>query len=434
MIKKYLIVILFIVCFFVPVSFFGQQLTLKQCVRMALEKNKNISIAEKQEQKADLMVRVAGTNYLPKFSANGMGLYGNNDMDFALNITGLPKPIGLKFDADNIYEAGVGVRQPLYMGGKVNSAYKMATIGRDISRLNKKLTADQVTVEVYKAYWNAVKASEMQKSAEQYRKTVVEFFRNMNNAFNAGMKPRNDLMKVQVRLNDANLKLQRAKDAVRLSRMYLCNVIGLPLRSNIDLSDSFESGDFLMDRNVGITARPEYLMLNKQVDIKKYEKRYVASDFLPQVGIAGSYNYMHGIKFNNAGYLLNGTNYEVLLSVKIPIFNWGEGAKKVKAAERDMDISRLSRDDAYDKMTLELQNRIDGYDEALLEVKMTRHALKQSEENLRMSRNNYDVGMETLSDYLQAQSIWQNAKAEYISARTNLEISKVEYLKAAGKL
>jgi outer membrane protein TolC len=175
-------------------------------------------------------------------------------------------------------------------------------------------------------------------------------------------------------------------------------------------------------------------MLNKQVDIKKYEKRYVASDFLPQVGIAGSYNYMHGIKFNNAGYLLNGTNYEVLLSVKIPIFNWGEGAKKVKAAERDMDISRLSRDDAYDKMTLELQNRIDGYDEALLEVKMTRHALKQSEENLRMSRNNYDVGMETLSDYLQAQSIWQNAKAEYISARTNLEISKVEYLKAAGKL
>lgn len=423
---------LVIVFLFVFLFSYGQELTLDQCIKMALEQNKNVSIAKKQYEKSDLQLKAAGTNFLPKISADGMGLYGDSKFYYGLSVPGLPE-IGLNFEADKIYSAGVGFRQPVYMGGKISSAYKMAKIGKDISGLNQKLTGDNVIVNVNKAYWSNVEAVEMLGAARKYRETVAELYRTVKNAYDTGLKQQNDVLKVKVKLNKADLQLQRAKNGVRIAKMNLCDLIGLPLDSNIEPTETFESIPLDIDNNAGITGRPEYSILDKQVDLKKYEKRYVLSSFLPQIGINGSYHYVHGLKLNDE-YLLNGNNYSFILSVKIPLFYWGEGYRKVKAAERDRDIMKLKRDDMYRKMTLELQHKLDTYNESLLEVKMTCNALKQSEENLRMSKNHYNAGLETLSDYLEAQAIWQNSQAEYISARTNLEISKIEYLRASGNL
>lgn len=45
--------------------------------------------------------------------------------------------IELELGLRGVYSAGAMLEQPIYMGGKIRSAYRMATIGKEMSELNK---------------------------------------------------------------------------------------------------------------------------------------------------------------------------------------------------------------------------------------------------------------------------------------------------------
>ncbi|MFA7493398.1 MAG: TolC family protein [Proteiniphilum sp.] len=426
--------IFFVLCLFTSGMVSAQQsLSLTQCRQMALENNKQIAIAGRDKERADLITEAARTNYLPRLSAEGSALFSRSDTKMNLQIGDLP-PMDFDLDINRIYMADLSIEQPLYTGGKITSGYKISQIGSDIAELNEALTEDEVLLETDNAYWTCVQAGELQRSTLQYKETVEEFYRVVKNACDAGMKSQNDLMKVQVQLNRADLQLHRAENGVRLSRMNLCNIIGLDLQSEISLSETFTESHIGINPDANIFSRPESSLLDKQVELKQYEKQYVRSDFLPQIGIMGSYGYIHGAKFNGEQIFGNKPSFSAMVSIKVPLFSWGEGTKRVKAVEREIQMAQLQRDDVGEKMKLELQQAINSYNEALLEVRLTQKAQGQSEENLRVSRDNYDVGMETISDYLEAQTIWRNAQAEHIMAKTKLEIRKTEYLKASGNL
>ncbi|WP_306540331.1 TolC family protein [Dysgonomonas sp.] len=427
---RYILIAVF--CFFCFSDLFAQEITLEECRAMALANNKRIAIAKHDEERADLVAKAAKTNYLPKVSAEGFAYYDNAKTDMRMNMGELGD-LNMKLKTSNSYLGQITVEQPIYTGGKITSASKMSEVGSEIAELSRQLTEDEVILETDKAYWLCVQALEMRKAALSYQQTIDEFLRVIRNAADAGMKSKNDVMKVQVQKNQAELQLNRAENGIRISQMNLCDIIGLPLDSKISFPQSFTENNFILNPNATVTSRPEYSILTKQIELKKHEKQFVKSDFLPQIGFAGSYGYIHGPKLDNEP-LFNTGNFSAIFSVKIPLFNWGEGSKKVRAVEREMAMAQLQRDDLSQKMNLELQQAINAYNESMLEVKLTLQALKQSEENMRMSRDQYDVGMETISNYLESQTIWQNAQAEHIVAKTKLEINKTQYLKASGNI
>jgi outer membrane protein TolC len=455
--------IFFIILFFIPPILNAQEVSLNQCREMALQNNKRIAISDKNKEKAALTVKAYRTNYMPKLSASGVGYFSNssNNINIKTGDISLFDPYSLasliptdylpylillsnyttitipdmKFNLkiNNIYIAGANIDQPVYMGGKINAAYKMSKIGNDIAGLTQELTRDEIILETDKAYWTTIQAQELYKSAKKFKETVEEFYRVVKNACDAGLKPKNDLMKLQVQLNKADLALQRAENGVNLSRMNLCQIIGLPLQAEIILYEAFTEQLQMLSFDGDIFSRPEYTMLNKQIELKEQEKRVIKSDFMPKAGIRGSYNYINGILLNNEKLFHSGS-FSAMASLTIPLFQWGEGVQKIKAAEAEKDIVRLQRDYLSEKMELERMQILNRYNEALLELELTHKAVEQSKENLKMSKDHYEVGMETISDYLEAQTILQNAQTEYIIAKTKIEICKTEYLKVTGEL
>jgi len=427
---RYILIATF--CFFSFSSLSAQEITLEECRVMALANNKRIAIAKQDKERADLVAKAANTNYLPKVSAEGFAYYDNAKTVMKMNMGELGD-LNMKLKTSNSYLGQITVEQPIYTGGKITSANKMSKVGSEIAELSRQLTEDEVILETDKAYWLCIQALEMRKSAFSYLQTINEFLRVISNAADTGMKSKNDVMKVQVQKNQAELQLSRAENGIRISQMNLFDIIGLPLDSKISFPQSFPENNFILNSYASVMARPEYNILKKQIELKKHEKLFVKSDFLPQIGLASYYGYIHGPKLDNEP-LFNTGSFSVILSVKIPLFNWGEGSKKVKAVEREMTMVQLQRDDLIQKMNLELQQAINACNESMLEVKLTLQALKQSEENMRMSRDQYDVGMETISNYLESQTIWQNAQTEHIVAKTKLEINKTQYLKTSGNI
>lgn len=429
-----------------------QALSLKECREMALQYNKEMAASAKQTESARYTAQSYKANFFPNLTASGTGLYSNADGSYGIaggNLPiflpeggGLPAPnsfayfpgIDLNYKVGWVYMGGVQLEQPLYMGGKIRAAYRMSLLGKEMAQMNENLTAAEVIQKTDQAYALAVKAREMKKVADAYHAVLAELKKNVNSAYKHGLKPQNDVLKVQVKLNESELNIRKAENALRLATMNLCHLIGKPLATEIQVSEDFpEIKKGLEMQVLDITRRPEYGILDKQVAIARQQVKLNRSELLPQVGIRGSYDYVHGLELNDKNFFDN-ASFSVLLNVSIPLFHFGERSNKVRAAKAKLEQVRLQQQDLNEQMLLELTQAANNLDEATLESELADRSLQQAEENRRVSKSQYEVGLETLSDHLEAQALWQQAYETQVDARFQLYLSYVAYLKATGNL
>ena len=440
-----------LLCFGLSASAQEGVLTLQQCREMALENNKDIAVAAKKTQSAHYTMKSYWGNFFPNFNVSGMGIYSNVDGtlgipigDFPISIPILPglnlehtfhlPDLNLDYNVKTFFTAGVSLEQPIYMGGKIMSAYKMSKLGKEMAQLNEHLTASEVILQTDNAYVLLVKAKEMLKVAGSYHAVLEELMRNVESACKHGLKTENDRLKVQVKMNESELGMRKAENAIRLATMNLCHYIGMPLTSQIEVTDDLPAiSDEVKYQVDNITARPEYNLLSKKVDIANQQVKLNRSAVLPQIGLRASYDYANGLELGNQK-LFDNAGFSVMLNVKIPIYHFGERYHKIHAAKTNLELARLEQADLNEKMLLELNQAANILDEAKLEAEISDRSFEQAEENMRVSKKQYEAGMESLSEYLEAQALWQQSYATKVDANFQLYLSYIKYLKAAGQL
>jgi outer membrane protein TolC len=445
---------------------YGQDtLTLERCKKLSLENNKELMIAHKTATKTKYDKDAMITNFFPKVSAGAFYALTNLPLNYAISGGFLPtykpnvitneltpnimtdangNPIvgpdgipvfkeyayfpGLKFeiDASNTVGASLLVQQPIFMGGKIIAGYKMTKIGTEMAALNIKLTERDILIKTEEAFWNCVKVRELGLAAQEYRNAVAEVYRIVENAHNVGMALGNDLMTVQLKLNEADLQLFKVKNKTAVASMALCNIIGIPLNTDIIIDDNSSSYNIDLKENdyIGSSGRIEYQLLTKVMELKKEEKNLVRSDFLPNLGIIGAYSYLNGVKINGTKLFDNSFSFSAMVSLNIPILHWGEGINKLRSSKIEEEIASIKREDAMEKMDMEQNLDMSDYYEAIQTVKMMEKSMSQSKENMRVSQDRYKVGTATLASLLEAQAIWQKANADYINAKSQAHIAK----------
>lgn len=422
-------------------------LTLDQCIEQAKANNRRLAAADKQVQAARYDLRSMKANFLPSISAVGMGLYSNTKG--GLNIAGGMLPVfgadmtptgqfaafpgmNLDYRIGWLYGGGVQLEQPLYMGGKVRTGLRMAKIGTELAAQSRRLTEQEVVLETSRAYADVVRARELRTVAERYHALLTELLRNVESARKHGLKPQNDVLRVQVKLNESELNLRRAENGLRLATMNLCHLTGHRLTEPLEITGDLPAYPAVAPA-ADLEARPESQLLDRKSRLAHEQVRMARSERLPQVGLVGSYGYLHGVKLNDS-YLLDGASYMAGVQVSIPIFHFGGRSNKMRAARAKYEQTQLEQADANERMQLELTRAANNFDESALEVQLAESSLAAADENLRLSGLRYRAGTETLSDYLAAQALWQQAYQTHVQARVNAYLDWLEYRKAAGQL
>ncbi len=444
-----------------------ETVTLKQCRQMAVSHNKEIAVSKVKDEQLSHDVKTYKSNFFPRVSLTAIDVYSTAKGDFTIGGGNLPiysysEALGqyvpdvtvnadgsytlnkyalfpdqkIEYKVKNLFMGGINITQPIYMGGKVSGAYRMAKIGKDMAALNVSLTESEVIVKTEEAYFLAVKAKEMIQVAGKYKELLQELMKNVESAVGHGLKTRNDMMKVQVKLNEADLSVTKAMNAYRLACMNLCHYIGKPVTSTIDVTDAGLLGEGsygAADGQIDITGRAEYAILNKKVELAGQQVTLTRSDYLPSVVFTGGYTYSNGAELGGRKLLDSGSAY-ASVGVSIPILNFGESTNKIRSAKASQRIAQLERDDLNEKMMLEQQQALNNVTEARKEVSLTQVAFEQAEENLKLSKQQYEVGFESLSDHLEAQAIWQDSYATKVDALCQLNLAWVKYLKSRGEL
>ncbi len=448
-------------------------LTLDDCRRLAVEHNSRISAASNTAEQYRYEAKAMKSNFLPKINLLAADLYSTATGD--LTITGGNLPIfkynatagtylpaatmgannqtmlteyayfpdkTLEVKVKNIIVGALSVEQPLYTGGKVSTAYRMAKLGEQISHQNLALTRIEVLIETDKAYAACIKTRMLTRAAESYLATLQSLQKNVESAMRHGMATRNDLLKVQVKLNEAELSLQRATNASRLANMNLCHVIGRPLSEELvvrseelccAMARPDDNSSLLTPHSSLINSRPELSILSAQTQLSLLNVKLAKSDYMPQVLLTGSVNYANGMEIDGRK-LFDGPSFGAALVLKVPVSLFGEARNKVRAAKAKHLATVDNEQHATNLIQLEIEQCRNTLSEAETRIALAEKSLAQAEENERMSSQRYSVGAELLSDLLEAQTLRHQAEATVAEAHYDLIIAQSLYQKATGNL
>lgn len=410
-------------------------LTRAECRSMALAHNEKITISENSLKQAELDRKIATTAYLPKFEGSATGVYMLPDMDM----------MGSKMRMRGTYVAGIQLMQPIYTGGKITAGRKLAGIGREVATEQLRMSRSEVIAEADNSYWTYIAVCDKVKLMEQFKLMIDTLYEQTATAVEAGMATSNDLLRISAKRSEIIYQQQKVANGADLCRMALCNAIGVDMSTEIIAVDTVIDPQMPGALTPDISARPELHLLEKQVEASRQQVNMIRADFLPTVGLSIGYNYYGNIKLNSmvdvGGGMLMPYSQEFrdgiamgLLSVKIPLFHWGEGMKKVKKARLAVDNANLDLINTSRLLELEARQAAANLSDGWNLITSSEVALEQATENLRVMQNRYNENMAPLTDLLDAQNQWQQSRSNHIEALTQYQIYHTEWLRATGRL
>ena len=462
-------------------------LNLDSCRAMALRNNKQMSISRVKQEIAANVRKSARTKYLPHISALGGYEYTskevsilNDDQKEALNSMGsnlkngivssvgpyaqiLPAALqqrlgtdltnlasfldlsgqnivnAFRTDTRNLWAGAILLTQPVFMGGAIVAMNKLADAGEELAANSVEAKRQATLYHIDQAYWQVVSLRHKQKLAQGYLDLVKKLDGDVQKMIKEGVATRSDGLSVSVKVNEAEMAMLKVSDGLTLSKMLLCQLCGIPVDEQIVLAeeetDNLETVEVTpqADFQQAVENRPELKMLQNMVDMGKQTTNILKAGNLPQVLLTGGYMVSNPNVFNGFEKKFAGV-WNVGVLVRVPIWNWGDVAYKVRAAKGATTIATLQKEEAREKIELQVNQSAFQVSEANKKLEMAKASIERANENLRTANLGFSEGVISSTTVMEAQTAWLQAQSQKIDAEIDVKLSQVNLQKALGTL
>lgn len=464
-------------------------LSLDSCRALALANNKELRISAEKISAAHYEKKAAFTNFLPKISA--MGTYMRTEKEIsllsddqktaighigttaqgsiqetfqqliasnpamgqlleplaplipgigsALNDVGQGLVDALRTDTRNMYAGALTLTQPIFMGGKIVAYNKITKYAEQLAESQHATGMQDLILSTDKAYWQVISLVNKKELAESFLKLVQQLDSDVDKMIAEGVATKADGLSVKVKVNEAEMTLTQVENGLSLSKMVLCQLCGLPLESEITLEDenmkslSLPTIEIKSSVTAALANREELRSLDLASKIYDQKVNVTRAGFLPTVALTANYMVTNPSLVNGFERKFRGM-WAVGAMVQIPIWNWGEGMYKVKAAKAEANIARYQLADVKEKVELQVSQASYKVNEAAKRLNMAEKNMEKADENLRYAKLGFMEGVIPTSNVLEAQTAWLSAQSDRIDAQIDVKLTEIYLRKAMGVL
>lgn len=463
-------------------------LNLDSCRALALSNNKELRMSKEKVNAAHYQQKAAFTNFLPKIDM--MGTYMRTEKEISLlsddqksaisNIGTAVAPMGqklqqilssdpslaplltplqsvmgtlpgalnqvgqgmvdaLRTDTRNMFGGMVTLTQPIFMGGKIIAYNKITKFAEQLAESQHATELQDVILNTEQAYWQVISLVNKKKLAESFLELVKKLDSDVSKMVAEGVATKADELSVKVKVNEAEMTMTKVENGLSLSKMVLCQLCGIPLDTPITLADESMENITLPDTyiegnvNTALSNREELKSLELASKIYRQKVNVTRSEFLPSVGLTATYLVTNPSLVNGFEKKMRGM-WGVGMMVKIPVFHWGEGIYKVKAAKAEANIAQYKLDDVKEKVELQVTQATYKVNEATKKLAMAEKNMAKADENLRYANLGFQEGVIPTSNVLEAQTAWLSAQSGKIDAQIDVKMSEIYLNKSMGTL
>jgi outer membrane protein len=424
--------LLFFFCFAIGNA--QELLTLENAVKIALENNYEIKIADNNLKIDKTNVAIGNAGMLPSISATASD---NKSIQNTSQTRSDGSTVNLKNAENNNLNYGVGLDWTLFDGLKMFAQYDQLKELQKMGDAQLKKTIINTISNVNSVYYNLIQEQQKLSDLDStivISKKRVEFTKNR---YTIGKSSKLDVLNAQVDLNTDLGNLLKEKQIYYNEKTLLNKILARDLKSDFIVSKGIN-----VDRNLQLAElmalaekqNPELVLQIINKKISELELKKIKGERYPIIQLNTGYNFNEAtssLGFNTQSSA-RGLNYGFTASLNL--FDGDAQNRNEKIAKMQVDNSSLAIEqqtiNLRSNLTIAFQVYLTNLD--LIDLEVNNTAI--SKQNLEITAEKFKIGTITSIEFRAAQLNYINSRIRLSDAQFQAKLSEITLREIAGNL
>jgi outer membrane protein TolC len=425
----------------------GEELTLQNCIEIALTKNPNLLRTLNFDKSAEEDVQASYSGILPKIdlsASSGRAEAGEreNEGDVPVGIDSLGNVLyqrriiiqdGYIVNFNNF---GISVSQNLLDGGEWWEGINYAKSQKRASEYTVESTINSTVLNVQDAFFNLLKQFKLLEVNEAAVQRSQDNLDKTEKMFELGAVAKVDVYRSRVNLGNDKITMLLQKNAVLKARQQLNLVMGrdpqapLEIVPEFELPDAFASVDDLV--NQANQMNPE--LKRNEEEVNSYDIGVSRSWAVVWPAIGAFFNYNRANEGIERVYQSWDKNWTMNwgLSLRWNLFNGFQDKVRIQKSKLALRNAQETYEETKRNLKSTIVQLVDNFNSYLEIIDINEQNLEAAQEEFRLAEERYRIGSGTALEVREAQVNLSRAEEILVAAKYNARISQAQLEQALG--
>ena len=398
-----------------PAASQDRPLTLAECYALALKRSEEIAIHAEliKQTEARLLQALSGALPHASYEISKKRQDGTGSSAFTLR---------------EIPERRFNVTQPLFGGFKEFAAVAGSRAERRQRQHERRRAEDLLFVDVANAFYLVLEQREDQRVLEMIRNTLMERLEELRQRERLGRTRTTDVVSAEAQLRRVEAEMEQARTQEATARQLLEFLTGLSrVQAVIDPDPALPPAEAESAYLARASARPDVQAAEEAWRVAQKEITIARAGFFPDVDLEGNY---YTKRVGNAADV----DWDLLLTVSVPIFQGGENLGAVREARSRERQAKLTFEQRRREASLDVQDAHAEYTGALARHAALARALEATEQSYRLQAEDYRLALVNNLDVLQTLQTLEDSRRDTLHAAYDAKRLYWQLKAAAGDI
>lgn len=385
-------------------------LTLEKALEMADRNNPLISASGERITQARARLDQASAASLPQLGVSLLYQEVQNEPRYPVVPAGYAKA-----GFESTWKAALTLNWLLYSGGAVRLNTESKKVALSGVEAQEKRTRQAVDWSVTAAWYDLRRAEGKLSVAEDVLALTKEHLQHVEALYRNGMTAKNEVLRVQVSVSEAELNRIRAENAVAVGWKALERAVGVQLYGAFDLPPHEERPEvYSMTQDavsLGLARRPEMEALDLAARSASLASQAANAQGGPQVALVGEV-YAADDEF----FPQKQNDWKVTLLASWSFFDGGASSARAREARAAAEEFLFRMEDMKRQIELEISVARLNCESSLQRISTGRTMVESAEEDYRMALRRYTAQVGTNIDVLDARVALSNARNQLVES------------------
>jgi len=429
--KLYKITFLLLIGFSIQAQ---ELLLLEDAIKIALENNYDIKIAENNAKIDATNNNLANAGMLP--SLNAVLTNNNSKIDTKQTQAG-----GAIRELDNAINMnlsyGIGLDWTIFDGMSMFARKEQLQVLEQQGKAELQAAILTKISDVYLTYFDLVQQQQIIASIDTAIVISNQRLTTAQNRFSIGKASKLEVLNVQVDLNSDLSLLLKQKEQYRIMKIRMNELLVRAIQTDFIVENKISFNKNLDFNELKTAAEKQNPQLQAQILSKKIADlnlKQVKGNRYPTIRLTSGYNFTRSEA--SLGFITqsSGQGFVYGVSASVPIFNGFLQHKNEKAAKYQVENAGLLLEQQKLSLTSQLASLFASYETNLELIKVEEKNLEIAKQNLDITLAKFKIGTITTIEFRTAQQNFVEAAVRYSNAQYMTKISEINLNELAGTL
>jgi len=407
------------------------RLSRREALEVARRCNRQFLLARAGLDMAEGQAMESRSAALPQLSFTGS--YTRLDEVATADIGGVPVELGR---LDN-YSLALNLSQPLFLGGRMRSAWRSGRIIRKTADEKYRSAAVSLRAQVLGAYDDLLLARRMVEVSGKSLETARRHATDVELKFEEGVASEYEFLRARVRAANVRAESVAAQNAARMAETGFLWLLGLPLDlRELELTDGLEEESVEMGRaealRIARLSRSDLRAAEFNVRLGEEGVRSARAELLPSLFLGGALTEEQPSRKSFGGGESWEFGWTAGIQLSVPIFDGMRGRGRLRQARSGLEQARLALADLEALVDLEVIQALASLEDAEAMLESQRGNVGDAEKAHHLAETGLKAGTRSRLEVLDAETALDQARRSHYQAVHACRRARIEIERALG--